>query len=127
MPVDRDELFARLDQLSPREIEAQLPSWDKEELVLIQEYLEQRRTKAPESDQTMRGENVIGKVMTERTIAAALIALGLVLAALILRGGYEVAASGVGAYVVNRFTGAIWQCLDTCARIETFSPDKKKK
>jgi hypothetical protein len=59
-------------------------------------------------------------------MAAAVIALGLVLAALILRGGYEVACSNVGAYVVNRFTGTTWQCLDACVRLETFSPEKKK-
>jgi hypothetical protein len=29
-----------------REIEAQLPSWDKEKLVLVQNYLEQKRAKA---------------------------------------------------------------------------------
>jgi hypothetical protein len=33
-----DEFYAQLDGLTTREIEAQLPSWDKEKLVLVQNY-----------------------------------------------------------------------------------------
>jgi hypothetical protein len=38
--MDRDKFFAELDQLTPPEIEARLPSWDMEKLVLAQEYIE---------------------------------------------------------------------------------------
>jgi hypothetical protein len=122
--MDRDEFFAQLDKLAPKEIEAQLSSWDKEKLVLVREYLA-KQAKAPHSVQSSRRKSSMKRLVTERTVAAALIALGLVLAALILRGGYEVAGSGVGAYVVNRFTGATWQCLNTCVRVETSSPENK--
>jgi hypothetical protein len=44
--MNRDEFFAQLDQLTPKEIEEQLPSWDKEQLVLVQEYLDQQAAKA---------------------------------------------------------------------------------
>jgi hypothetical protein len=117
--MDRNRFFAQLDRLTPKEIEERLPSLDKEKLILVLEYFAQRdRGKATRA-------RPWGNVVTERTIAAALIALGLVLAALILRGGYEVAASNVGAYVINRFTGATWQCLDTCVPLETGSKEKK--
>ena len=122
--MDRDEFFAQLDQLNLTEIEAQIPSWDRKTLALVQEYLA-IRNKPLEAASLERGG--ISKVVTERTIAAALIALGLVVAALIVRGGYEVAGSSLGAYVVNRFTGATWNCGDVCVPIETFSPEKKKK
>ena len=49
--MDRDEFFAQLDKLTPQEIEARLPGWDKEKLALVQEYLEQTRSKAPSADQ----------------------------------------------------------------------------
>jgi hypothetical protein len=48
--MDRDEFFAQLDQLTPKEIEARVPSWDKEQLMLVQQYLEQRRAKPRQSD-----------------------------------------------------------------------------
>ena len=124
--MNRDEFFAELDQLTPNEIEARLSSWDKEKLVLVQAYFQEREAKAAEADHLARGENgIMYNLVTDRTIAAAFIALGLVLAALILRGGYEVAGSSMGAYVVNRFTGATWQCLGTCVRLETLSQEKK--
>lgn len=49
--MDRDEFFAQLDLLTPKEIEARVPSWDKEQLILVQQYLEQRRAKPRQSDQ----------------------------------------------------------------------------
>ena len=48
--MNRDEFFAELDQLTPKEIEARLPSWDKDKLALVREYLEQTRSKAPQID-----------------------------------------------------------------------------
>jgi hypothetical protein len=40
--MKRDQFFAQLDQLSPAEIEAQLPAWDIEQLILAQEYINQK-------------------------------------------------------------------------------------
>jgi hypothetical protein len=125
--MDRDEFLAQLDQLTPKEIEERLSSWDTEKLTLAHEYFaKQSKVEPPQTDRLLLGKGA-NNVVTERTMTAAVIALGLTLAALILRGGYEVAGSNVGAYVVNRFTGTIWQCLDACVRLETFSPEKKKK
>ena len=126
--MNRDEFLAELSQLTPKEIEARLPTWDSEKLLLAHEHLDRQITaKAPQADQIDQPKSGMSKFVTERTIAAALIALGLVLAALIWRGGYEVAGSNVGAYVVNRFTGATWQSLNTCVRQKTFTPEKKNK
>ena len=50
--MNRDEFFALLDQLTPAEIEARLSTWDNEQLSLVQEYLEQRRTEVAPSDQS---------------------------------------------------------------------------
>jgi hypothetical protein len=124
--MNRDEFLAELSQLTPKEIEARLPTWDTEKLLLAHEHFgKQLPAKAPQRDQIDQPKSSMSKFVNERTIAAALIALGLVLAALILRGGYQVSASSVGAYVVNRFTGTTWQYLDTCVRLETFTPEKK--
>ena len=38
--MDRNRFFAELDQLTPSQIEAWLPSWDREQLKLVEEYLE---------------------------------------------------------------------------------------
>jgi hypothetical protein len=125
--LDRDEFFAQLDQLTPREIKARLPMWDRERLVLLEEYFAKHaQGEAPKTNQLRQEKSGIANIATDRTIAAALIALGLVLGALILRGGYEIAGSSFGAYVVNRFTGATWQCLNTCVRVETRSREQKK-
>jgi hypothetical protein len=45
--MDRDEFFAQLDKLAPKEIDARLSSWDKERLVLVREYLA-KQGKAPQ-------------------------------------------------------------------------------
>ena len=122
--MERDEFFAQLDQLTPKEIEKRLPSWDRESLVLVHEYFAQRDRPRPQTDDGASEDHGMGNFVTERTIAAALIALGLVVAALILRGGYDITGSSVGAYVMNRFTGATWRCLDTCVPLETGSREK---
>lgn len=54
MVVERDEFFAELDRLTEKEIEARLDLWDREQLALIQEYLDQKvlaRAKAEQSEQ----------------------------------------------------------------------------
>ncbi len=120
--VDRDEFFAQLDQLTPKEMEARLSSWDRDTLLLVQEYFaKQSQPKAPQTDHPPPN------VVTERTVVAALIALGLVVAALILRGGCKLTASTVGAYLVNRFAGRVSQCLSTCVRLPTFLAGLKEK
>lgn len=43
--MDRDKFFAMLDQLNTSQIEARLPSWDDEQLKLVEEYLERRTIK----------------------------------------------------------------------------------
>lgn len=40
MAIDRDQFFAELDALTDQEIEARLPLWDRERLVLVQEYID---------------------------------------------------------------------------------------
>lgn len=42
MVVERDDFFAELDGLTEKEIETRLELWDREQLALIQEYLDQR-------------------------------------------------------------------------------------
>jgi hypothetical protein len=125
--MDRTKFFAQLDELTPREIEAKLRSWNREQLELVEEYFaKQPPIRPPHRTRSVRPKSFMSKAVTERTIAAALIALGLVLAALIFRGGYEVAVSSVGAYVVNRITGTTWQCLGTCVRLETSNTGKEE-
>ena len=93
--MDRDEFLAQLDHLTPKEIEERLSSWDTEKLTLAHEYFaKQSKAEPPQTDRLLLGKSA-NNVVTERTMAAAVIALGLVLAALILRGGYEVAGSNV--------------------------------
>jgi len=58
-----------------------------EKLVLAQEYLaEQQQANPPQTAQPPRRNNRMNNAVPGQTTAAALIALGLVLAALILRG-----------------------------------------
>ena len=53
--MNRDEFFAQLENLSPKEIEARLSSWDKEKLVLVHEFLQQRHSEVPQSEQQAAG------------------------------------------------------------------------
>ena len=52
MVVGRDEFFTELDGLTEKEIEARLDLWDREQLVLVQEYLDQRELGGPKAEQT---------------------------------------------------------------------------
>jgi hypothetical protein len=66
--MDRDEFFTQLDQLTPKEIEERLPSWDMEQLVLAQEYLalkELEQTRAAEAVQTRAAEAVQTNIAKE--------------------------------------------------------------
>jgi tRNA G37 N-methylase Trm5 len=52
--MNRDEFFAQLLKLSPKEIEARLSSWDKEKLILVHEFLQQKQSKEAPSEQLVR-------------------------------------------------------------------------
>jgi ABC-type Na+ transport system ATPase subunit NatA len=54
MVVERDEFFAELDGLTEKEIEARLDLWDREQLALIQEYLDQRVMGRAKAEQAAR-------------------------------------------------------------------------
>ena len=124
--MDREKFITELDELTPAEIEARLASWDLEKLVLAREHLATRAAPPGQPEKVM-WRQYPSKIVAERTIAAGVLALGLVLAALIVGGSYEVAGTSLGAYVVNRFTGATWQCADVCVPLKkTFSPGEKK-
>ena len=87
--MNRDDFFAELDQLTPKEIEARLPSWDKDKLALVREYLEQTRSKAPPIDQVVQAARDAGwaaaemaSKANERATVAFIIAIGAMLAAI---------------------------------------------
>jgi len=42
MAVNRDEFFAELDKLTDQEIEKRLPLFDREQLLLVQQYIDRR-------------------------------------------------------------------------------------
>jgi len=42
MAVNRDEFFAELDKLTDQEIEERLPLFDREQLLLVQQYIDRR-------------------------------------------------------------------------------------
>jgi hypothetical protein len=87
--MNRDEFFAMLDQLSPIEIEARLPSWDDEELKLVQEYLERKGRHAEEARRGARNvadAKLVAAEMAARAhkmaTVALIIAIGAMLAAI---------------------------------------------
>ena len=47
--MDRDKFFAELDQLTAAEIEARLPTWEMEKLVLAQEYIDKKEKQENEA------------------------------------------------------------------------------
>jgi hypothetical protein len=51
MVIERDEFFAELDGLTEKEIEARLDLWDREQLALVQEYLDQRASAQAKAEQ----------------------------------------------------------------------------
>jgi len=48
MAVNRDEFLAELERLTDQEIEARLPLWDREQLMLVQQYIDRREFVPPE-------------------------------------------------------------------------------
>ena len=95
MAVGRDEFFAELDGLTEKEIEARLDLWDREQLALIQEYLDQRvlglakaeqgaQTKALPSEQDAVVASLMEVASTANTkaTAALIMSVGAMLAAM---------------------------------------------
>ncbi|MGA7457595.1 MAG: hypothetical protein WBW51_09830 [Methyloceanibacter sp.] len=95
MVVERDEFFAELDGLTEKEIEARLDLWDREQLALIQEYLDQRvlgRAKAEQPAQIKAAPSAQNAVMASlaevantantKATAALILSVGAMLAAM---------------------------------------------
>jgi ABC-type Na+ transport system ATPase subunit NatA len=97
MVVERDEFFAELDGLTEKEIEARLDLWDREQLALIQEYLDQRvsaRAKAEQSEQIKTAPSAlddaavvaslveVASTANTRATAALILSVGAMLAAM---------------------------------------------
>ena len=86
--MNRDEFFAQLQKLSPKEIEARLSSWDKKKLVLVHEFLQQKQSEVPQSEQAAGTETDAAWAAMEaatraefRATIAIIIAVGAMLAA----------------------------------------------
>ena len=86
--MDREEFFAELDQLTPKEIEERLSSWDKDQLLVVQDYLSGKRAKAQSNEVTRAATDaawsaaeVAMRANTKATIAI-IIAVGAMLAAI---------------------------------------------
>ena len=86
--MDREEFFAELDQLTPKEIEERLSSWDKDQLLVLQDYLSGKQAKA-QSNEVVRAATdaawsvaeVAMRANTKATIAI-IIAVSAMLAAI---------------------------------------------
>lgn len=86
--MDREEFFAELDQLTPKEIEERLSSWDKDQLLVVQDYLSGKRAKAQSNevaraatDAAWSAAEVAMRANTKATIAI-IIAVGAMLGAI---------------------------------------------
>jgi len=95
MAVDRDEFFAELDGLTEKEIEARLAVWDREQLVLVQEYLDRKgwerakATRAPQveiapstKDAARASVEEVAKGANTRATVALIFSIGAMLAAI---------------------------------------------
>ena len=82
--MDRAEFFVQLDKLTPQEIESRLPGWDKEELALVQDYLEHTRPKAASADQVAQAWAAaeLASKANEWATVAFIISIGAMLAAI---------------------------------------------
>ena len=81
--MDRDKFFAQLDQLTTKEIEERLSSWDKEKLLLLEEYLDQSRDKVAQSDQRSRAAADAAMWAITKATVALIIAVGAMMAAVL--------------------------------------------
>jgi preprotein translocase subunit SecF len=89
--MDRDEFFAELDGLTEKEIEGRLSSWDRGQLVLVQEYIDKKveRAKAAQAAQPERANEDAVRVSVEvsrrahsMALMALIVALGAMMAAI---------------------------------------------
>jgi hypothetical protein len=85
--MDRDEFFVELDRLSEKEIEARLASWGRDQLLLVQEYLDQRRSQGPQADAVAAKEAASAAAQmasraNDRATVAFIISIGAMLAAI---------------------------------------------
>ncbi len=115
MAVNRDEFFAELDKLTDQQIEQRLPLWNREELMLVQQYIDRRETDPPEqvsgaSEQSKVSEqskaepeqkpSITDRITRETTVAALTLARkasAMAVSALILSIGAMMAALVAGA------------------------------
>jgi hypothetical protein len=111
MVVERDQFFLELDGLSEQEIEAQLDLYDKEQLALIQEYLDRRveaLTKAEQVPPTKSAPSLqdavaslakVANTANDKATAALIVSLGAMLAAM---------ASALVAFLALRGWTTLW-------------------
>jgi len=117
MAVNRDEFFAELDKLTDQQIEERLPLWNREELMLVQQYIDRREIGPPEpgsgaSEQSKVSEqskaepeqkpSITDRITRETTVAALTLARkasAMAMAALILSIGAMLTAIVAGAIV----------------------------
>ena len=92
MAGDRDEFFALLEGLTPKEIEARLSSWDREELSLVQEYLERKELDRTKVAQAGQADSAPSKDAAKAAVEMAMGANMRATAALIISAGAMLAA-----------------------------------
>ena len=73
--MDRNLFFAELDQLTPSQIEARLPSWDSEQLKLVEEYLERGTIRPAQGAQSITQAELVAVAMATKANRIAAIAL----------------------------------------------------
>ena len=96
MAVNRDEFFAELDKLTDRQIEERLPLWDRERLILVQEYIDGREgepmgaaqplepaRKQPETDSSAKDAALVALAAAKKANTVALSALIISLGAML--------------------------------------------
>ena len=113
MVIERDEFFAELDGLTEKEIEARLDLWDREQLALIQEYLDQRvlgRAKAEQAAQIKAAPSAQDDAVVASLVEVASTANTKATAALILSVGAMLAAmaSALVAFLALRGWTMSW-------------------
>ena len=73
--MDRNQFFAELDQLTPSQIEARFPSWDSEQLKLVEEYLERGVIRPAQGAQSITQAESVAVAMATKANRIAAIAL----------------------------------------------------
>jgi hypothetical protein len=113
MVIGRAEFFAELDGLTEKEIEARLDLWDREQLALIQEYLDQRmsaRAKAEQAAEVQGAPSAQDDAVVTSLLEVASTANAKATAALILSAGAMLAAiaSALVAFLALRGWTMSW-------------------